>query len=184
MDPSLYEALNNTIVRLNVTCNDDEFSCIEFTATFTDATPYSYTAPFVFNDTCYHGFSTGERAPSVKVPAASPEGPSRASSLGSNYTIILAGKADQGLPWSEGFDADGQEKDDEFWSVWWATTHKSYGGRDSSSGDDGRCPVSATYHTDRFCFCKLRTRCACERLRVNSLHEYAGIRYSLLPTNK
>lgn len=143
MDPSLYEALNNAVVRLNVTCNEDESGCIEFTANFTDATPYNTTAPYVFNDTCYHGFSTGERVPTVKVPAASPEGPTSASSLGSNYTIILAGKADQGLPWSEGFDTDGEEKDDEFWSEWWETTHRGYGRRVRS--DDGWCLFSATY---------------------------------------
>lgn len=136
MDPSLYEVLSDTIIRLNVTCFSNTSSCLEFTANFTEMTPYNYTAPYTFNDTCYHGFATGERVPSVKVPAASPEGPSSPSTLASNITIILGGKADLGLPWSEGFNTDGEEKNDDFWAEWWGATHRRYGRRTSSSDDD------------------------------------------------
>lgn len=138
MDPSLYEVLNNTKIRLNITCSGDTNSCLEFTTNFTDATPYNYTAPLEFTDTCYHGFSTGELTRFVTVPAASPVGPTTSSTLGFNKSIILAGKADQGLPWSEGFDDAGNEKDDKFWGDWWDTTHRRYGGlnTDDDSDDD------------------------------------------------
>lgn len=141
MDPSLYEKLNNTVIRLNVTC-DNYVSCVEFTANFTDQSPYNYSAAFPFNDSCYHGFSSGERVPVVSVPAASPVGPTWSSSLGSNTTLILAGKADVGLPWSEGFEEDGEEKEEDGWDDWWGKRSRRYG-QDNSSDDEssrsGRC---------------------------------------------
>lgn len=130
MDPSLYEALENATVRLEMTCNGNTTGCIEFTTSFTGMTPYNYSAPFQFNDTCFHGFSTGERVPSIKVPAASPTGPTASSSLGTNYTLVLAGKADEGLPWSEGFRVGGVEKDDDFWGEWWENLHNGFEERD------------------------------------------------------
>ncbi|CAM9948309.1 unnamed protein product [Ectocarpus sp. 6 AP-2014] len=132
MDPSLYEALNDTTIRLNITCAKMDQSsslqngCLEFTVNFTEATPYNYTEPYEFVDDCSHGFSSGEQVQSVVVHAASPIGPTSSASLGVGNALILAGKADQGLPWSEGFNEDGSRKDDEFWSDWWATVDSRY----------------------------------------------------------
>ena len=124
MDPSLYSALNETTIRLNITCGileNSSSSCVEFTANFTEATPYDYTNLYEFEDECFHGFSSGGQVPTVEVHAASPVGPTRSASLAPRSTLILAGKADQGLPWSEGFYANGSQKDDEFWGRWWAS---------------------------------------------------------------
>lgn len=133
MDPSLYEALNDTTIRLNVTCGvDSSNGCIEFTANFTDAAPYNYTKPYEFADDCSHGFSSGEQLLSVRVHAASPVGPTTSASLSAGNTLILAGKADQGLPWSEGFHANGTRKGDEFWGEWWANIDAQY---NADSGD-------------------------------------------------
>ncbi|CAN0003807.1 unnamed protein product, partial [Hapterophycus canaliculatus] len=127
MDPSMYEALENTTIRLNITCGKlDQISCVEFTVNFTEATPYNYTDPYDFVDDCSHGFSSGAQIPSVNVHAASPVGPTSSASLGTGNTLILAGKADQGLPWSEGFHANGTKKSDEFWGDWWATVDSRY----------------------------------------------------------
>lgn len=136
MDPSLYDVLNDTTIRLNITCGVSTTSCLEFTANFTDMIPYNYTAPFEFNDTCYHGFSIGERIPSVTVPAAYPEGPSIPSWFGSNYTLVLAGKADQGLPWSEGFGDGGERKDDKFWVNWWDQINSDDDANSTDSDND------------------------------------------------
>ncbi|CAM9769497.1 unnamed protein product, partial [Ectocarpus sp. 8 AP-2014] len=46
--------------------------------------------------------------------------------------LILAGKADQGLPWSEGFNEDDSRKDDDFWRDWWATVDSRYGSTEES----------------------------------------------------
>lgn len=139
MDPSLYEAINNTIVRLNVTCDGNDKSCVEFKTNFSEQSYYNYSAPYPFNDSCYHGFATGERVPVVRVPAAYPQGPATASSLSPNITIISAGGVDMGLPWSEAFEEDGDEKDDdEYWGPWWNDTHRRHGRRNSGdSSDDG-----------------------------------------------
>eukprot|EP00903_Cladosiphon_okamuranus_P017428 g16052.t1 len=131
MDPSLYNALNDTTIRLNITCGLVNNGCIEFTANFTEATPYNYTEPYDFQDDCSHGFSDGVRVPMVHVHAASPVGPASSASLGAGNTLILAGKADQGLPWSEGFNADGSRKDDEFWGDWWASINSRYNATES-----------------------------------------------------
>ncbi|CAN0093763.1 unnamed protein product, partial [Pylaiella littoralis] len=170
MDPSLYEALNDTTIRLNVTCGvDSSNGCIEFTANFTDAAPYNYTKPYEFADDCSHGFSSGEQLLSVRVHAASPVGPTTSASLSAGNTLILAGKADQGLPWSEGFHANGTRKGDEFWGEWWATIDAQY---NADSGDGSTtsttiggiavccmwicdlemsCPFTSAYHFSTAC---------------------------------
>lgn len=141
MDPSLYEALNDTTIRLNITCGvSRNTSCIEFTTNFTDATPYNYSDPYEFVDDCSHGFSSGEQVLSVSVHAASPIGPTTSASLGTGNTLILAGKADQGLPWSEGFYVNGTQKDDEFWGEWWATINTQY---NEDSDDDTSTSTTA-----------------------------------------
>eukprot|EP00752_Nemacystus_decipiens_P017637 g15808.t1 len=142
MDPSLYNVLNDTMIRLNITCGSGRVEyngCLEFTANFTEATPYNYTTPFEFQDDCSHGFSDGIQVPTVQVHAASPIGPSSSATLGAGNTLILAGKADQGLPWSEGFYENGTQKDDEFWAEFWATVSSRYnpsGSSDSSDSSD------------------------------------------------
>lgn len=146
MDPSLYNALNDTTIRLNITCGKlDDNGCIEFTADFTETTPYNYTEAYQFEDDCSHGFSSGVPVPMVQVHAASPIGPTTSASLGAGDTLILAGKADQGLPWSEGFYANGSQKDDEFWGEWWATVNSRYnttGSSDNAGSSSGGCPES------------------------------------------
>lgn len=43
-----------------------------------------------------------------------------------------------GLPWSEAFVEDGDEKDDdEYWGPWWEKTHRRYGRRHPHGDDDG-----------------------------------------------
>lgn len=151
MDPSLYEALNETTIRLNITCGRMEQSsslqngCLEFTVNFTEATPYNYTEPYEFVDDCSHGFSSGAQVPFVVVHAASPIGPTSSASLGVGNALILAGKADQGLPWSEGFNEDGSRKDDEFWSDWWATVDSRYNSAEVSGGCLACTTNSAVY---------------------------------------
>ena len=135
MDPSLYSALNEATIRLNVTCGLlAKSSCVEFIANFTEAssfdytfianfteaTSYTYTNLYEFEDECFHGFSNGAPVPIFEVPEASSAGPARSASLAPRSTLILAGQADQGLPWSEGFYVNGSQKDDEFWGDWWA----------------------------------------------------------------
>lgn len=146
MDPSLYNALNDTTIRLNITCGKlDDNGCIEFTADFTETTPYNYTEAYQFEDDCSHGFSSGVPVPMVQVHAASPIGPTTSASLGAGDTLILAGKADQGLPWSEGFYANGSQEDDEFWGEWWATVNSRYnttGSSDNAGSSSGGCPES------------------------------------------
>ena len=145
MDPSLYSALNETVIRLNITCGEmASSSCVEFTASFTEATPYNYTNLYEFEDECYHGFSSGEQVPTVEVHAASPVGPTTSASLAPRSTLILAGKADQGLPWSEGFYANGSQKDDEFWGKWWTSVglYNATGNRDDAGNSSGGgCPL-------------------------------------------
>ncbi len=144
MDPSLYSALNETVIRLNITCGKSEnTSCVEFTANFTEATPYNSTNLYDFEDECSHGFSSGEQVPTFKVHAASPVGPTAPASLNPGSTLILAGKADQGLPWSEGFYSNGSQKNDEFWGGWWASVYSQYNASQESSGSgssSGGCP--------------------------------------------
>ncbi|CAN0555924.1 unnamed protein product, partial [Ectocarpus sp. 12 AP-2014] len=144
--------------------------CLEFTVNFTEATPYNYTEPYEFVDDCSHGFSSGERVQSVVVHAASPIGPTSSASLGVGNALILAGKADQGLPWSEGFNEDGSRKDDEFWSDWWAAVDSRYGSTEESddpcteydgildadgvtccSDEDTTCDSGDVDSDDRFC---------------------------------
>ena len=135
MDPSLYSALDETTIRLNITCGlMAKSSCVEFIANFTEASSYdytfianvtkatsfTYTNLYEFEDECYHGFSGGAAVPTFELPEASSTGSTRSASLAPRSTLILAGQADDGYPWSAGFDVDGSQKDDEFWRDWWA----------------------------------------------------------------
>lgn len=110
VDPSLYEALNDTVIRLNVTCTDYNSTCVEFRANSSEQSYYNYSSLYPFNGSCYHGFETGESVRTVLVPAAQPKGPSTSSSLSPNISITVA---DLGLTSSEGNGTEGKKKDDE-----------------------------------------------------------------------
>ncbi|CAN0485928.1 unnamed protein product, partial [Discosporangium mesarthrocarpum] len=119
---NLYEALNNTVIRLNITCGagPNAVSCVEFMANFTEQTPYIFNSSFPFNATCYHGFHSGQLTPVFRVPKASPEGPYGPAPMSDGDPIIEGGAIDLGMGWEAGFDEDGNQLETTYWSSFWS----------------------------------------------------------------
>ncbi|CAM9591656.1 unnamed protein product, partial [Discosporangium mesarthrocarpum] len=91
----LYQTLNNTIIRLNVTCGNNAPSCVEFTANLAGYVLQPF--PYEGSTDCYHGFQNGEMAPMFQAHMAFPNGPSTASPLSNSYSIIESGRIKEGL---------------------------------------------------------------------------------------
>lgn len=89
----------------------------------------------------------------VTVPATESRGHLTSSSLSPNITIIAAGGVEMGLAWSEAFQENGKEKDDdEYWAPWWEKTHRKHGGQrnDHDSSDDSDDSDDGTSWKNRF----------------------------------